>query len=118
MAALKGGLQKNDLLFSLEKYPRNFVDMLARVDCYARVEEAFKAKDGEATKEQSAGKSNKPATEGRPSEARSHSRTPLEHKQSCLLLVDKEALIKGHNRILPRQSSTTMLPSMLQEQKC
>ena len=36
MAALKGGLQKNDLLFSLEKkYPRNFADLLAQAEGYA-----------------------------------------------------------------------------------
>ena len=43
MAALKGGLQKNDLLFSLKKkYPRDFADRLARAEGYARAEEAFK----------------------------------------------------------------------------
>ena len=52
IAALKGGLQKNDLLFSLEKkYPRNFADLLARVEGYARVEEAFKMKDEETARE-------------------------------------------------------------------
>ena len=52
MAALKSGLQKNDLLFFLEKkYPRNFTDLLARVEGYARAEEAFKLKDEEAGKE-------------------------------------------------------------------
>ena len=52
MAALKGGLQKNDLLFSLEKkYPRDFVDLLARAEGYARAEEAFKMKDEETTRE-------------------------------------------------------------------
>ena len=36
MAALKGGLQKNDLLFSLEKkYPRDFADLLAWAEGYA-----------------------------------------------------------------------------------
>ena len=50
MAALKGGLQKNDLLFFLKKkYPKNFADMLARAESYARAEEAFEAKDGEAS---------------------------------------------------------------------
>ena len=49
MAALKGGLQKNDLLFFLKKkYPRNFIDLLARTEGYVRAEEAFKAKDDEA----------------------------------------------------------------------
>ena len=52
MATLKGGLQKNDLLFSLKKkYPRNFADMLAWVEGYARAEEAFKLKDDEAMRE-------------------------------------------------------------------
>ena len=52
MAALKGGFQKNDLLFSLKKkYPRDFADLLARAEGYARAEEAFKLKDEEATKE-------------------------------------------------------------------
>ena len=36
MAALKSDLQKNDLLFFLEKkYPRNFTDLLAQVEGYA-----------------------------------------------------------------------------------
>ena len=53
MIALKGSLQKNDLLFSLEKkYPRDFADLLARAEGYARAEEAFKMKDEEAVKEQ------------------------------------------------------------------
>ena len=40
MAALKGGLQKNDLLFSLKKkYPRDFTDLLARAEGYTRAEE-------------------------------------------------------------------------------
>ena len=53
MAALKGGLQENDLLFSLEKkYPRDFADLLARAEGYARAEEAFKMKDEETMKEQ------------------------------------------------------------------
>ena len=52
MAALKDGLQKNDLFFFLEKkYFRNFVDMPARAEGYARVEEAFKQKDDEAMRE-------------------------------------------------------------------
>ena len=50
MAALKSGLQKNDLLFSLEKKPpRDFADMLARAENYARAEEAFEAKDGKVS---------------------------------------------------------------------
>ena len=52
MAALKSGLQKNDLLFFLEKkYPRDFADLLAWTEGYARAEEAFKLKDEEAVKE-------------------------------------------------------------------
>ncbi|EHA8590342.1 hypothetical protein COCNU_scaffold017266G000020 [Cocos nucifera] len=52
MAALKGGIQKNNLLFSLEKrYPRNFADLLARAEKYARAEEAFKLKDEKALRE-------------------------------------------------------------------
>ena len=52
MVALKGSLQKNDLLFSLEKkYPRNFTDLLARTEGYARAEEAFKMKDEETARE-------------------------------------------------------------------
>ena len=74
MAALKDGLKKNDLLFSLEKkYPKNFAGMMARADGYAWVEEAFKAKDGEAIGEWRAGKPSKPIAEGRPSEAWPHS---------------------------------------------
>ena len=52
MAALKGDLQKNDLLFSLKKkYPRDFADLLARAEGYARAEEAFKMKDEETARE-------------------------------------------------------------------
>ena len=81
MAALKSGLQKNDLLFSLEKkYPRDFADLLARAEGYARAEEAFKLKDEEAAKERQAGDSSKPAVEKGPSEARPRSRTPPGHK--------------------------------------
>ena len=79
MAALKGGLQKNDLLFSLEKkYPRDFADLLARAEGYARAEEAFKMKDEEAARERRAGDSSKPTVEKGKSEARPHSRTPPE----------------------------------------
>ena len=82
MAVLKGGLQKNDLLFSLKKkYPRNFADLLARAEGYARAEEAFKMKDKEAVKERQAGDPSKPAVEKGLSEARSHSRTPSRHKR-------------------------------------
>ena len=64
MAALKGGLQKNDLLFSLKKkYPKDFADLLARAEGYARAEEAFKIKDEETMKERQAGDSSKPAVE-------------------------------------------------------
>ena len=82
MAALKGGLQKNDLLFSLEKkYPRNFADLLAQAEGYVRAEEAFKMKDEEAVKERQAGDSSKPTVEKGSSEARPHSRTPSGHKR-------------------------------------
>ena len=74
MAALKSGLQKNDLLFSQEKkYPKDFTDLLARVEGYVRVEEAFKLKDEEAAKERQTGDSSKPAAEKGLSEARPHS---------------------------------------------
>ena len=81
MVTLKGGLQKNDLLFFLEKkYPRDFADLLARAEGYARTEETFKMKDEEAVKEQQAGDSSKPAVEKGPSETRPCSRTPFGHK--------------------------------------
>ena len=52
MAALKGSLQKNDLLsFLKRKYPKNFADMPARAEGYARTEEVFKLKDNEAARE-------------------------------------------------------------------
>ena len=52
MAALKSGLQKNDLLFFLKKkYPRNFADLLAQAKGYIRAEEAFKMKDEETARE-------------------------------------------------------------------
>ena len=42
MAALKGGLQKNGLRYPLKKtYLKDFVDMLARAEKYARADEAF-----------------------------------------------------------------------------
>ena len=86
MAALKGGLQKNDLLFSLKKkYPRDFADLLARAKGYARAEEAFKIKDEEAAKERQEGDSSKPAAEKGPSEAQPHSRTPFGHKRAQTL---------------------------------
>ena len=81
MAALKSDLQKNDLLFSLKKkYPRDFTDLLARAEGYARAEEAFKLKVEEATKEWPAGGSSKSVVEKGPSEARPCSRTPPGHK--------------------------------------
>lgn len=49
MTALKGGLLKNDLLFFLDKkYLRDFVDMLARAEKYARAEEVFQLWDAES----------------------------------------------------------------------
>ncbi|KAG1365253.1 putative Retrotransposon gag protein [Cocos nucifera] len=70
MAALKGGLQKNDLLFSLEKrYPRDFADLLARAERYARAEEAFKLRDEETLRERLTG-------DREPNEVRPRSRTP------------------------------------------
>ena len=81
MATLKSGLQKNDLLFFLEKkYPRDFTDLLARAEGYARAEKTFKLKDEEAAKERQAGDFGKPAAKKGPSEARPRSRTPSEHK--------------------------------------
>ena len=81
MAALKSGLQKNDLLFSLEKkYLRDFTDLLARAKRYTHVEEAFKLKDEEAIEEQQAGESSKPAADGGLNEVRSCSQTSLERK--------------------------------------
>ena len=83
MAALKGGLQKNDLLFSLEKkYPRNFVDLLARAEGYAQAEEAFKMKDEETARERQVGDSSKPAVEKRSRETRPHSRSPPGHRRA------------------------------------
>ena len=42
MIALKGGLLKNGLQYSLEKiYPHNFTEMLARAEKYALVDEAL-----------------------------------------------------------------------------
>ena len=77
MAALKGGLQKNDLLFSLEKkYPRDFADMLARAESYARAEEAFEAKDNEARDKRRVGRAGRPAEERKRTEAWPRSRTP------------------------------------------
>ena len=74
MAAMKGSLQKNDLLFFLKKkYPRDFADLLARVEGYARAEEAFKLKDEEAAKDRQAGDSSKLAVEKGLSEARPRS---------------------------------------------
>ena len=83
MAVLKGSLQKNDLLFSLEKrYPKDFADLLAWAEGYARAEEAFKLKDEEATREWQAGKSSKPAIKEKLNEVRSCSWTLLEHKRA------------------------------------
>ena len=83
MAALKGSLQKNDLLFSLEKkYPKDFADLLARAKGYTRVEEVFKMKDEETARERQAGDSSKPAVEKGPREARPHSRTPPGRKRA------------------------------------
>ena len=74
MAALKGGLQKNNLLFSLKKkYPINFADLLARAEGYIRVKEAFKMKDEETARERQAENSSKPAVEKGLREARPHS---------------------------------------------
>ena len=83
MAALKGGLQKNDLLYSLEKkYPRDFADLLARAEGYARAEEAFRMKDEETARERQARNSGKLVVEKRPKEARPRSRSPPGHKRA------------------------------------
>ncbi|KAG1363562.1 hypothetical protein COCNU_11G003890 [Cocos nucifera] len=77
MAALKGGLQKNDLLFSLEKkYPRNFADMLARAESYARAEEAFDAKDDEVGGKRRINGPGRSTEERKRIEARPRSWTP------------------------------------------
>ena len=77
MAALKGGLQKNNLLFSLEKkYPRDFADLLARAERYARAEEAFKLKDEELVRK------DRLADEEELGEARLHSQTPYESRRA------------------------------------
>ena len=81
MATLKSSLQKNDLLFSLEKkYPKDFTDLLAQAEGYARAEKAFKLKDEEAAKKRQAGDSSKPTAEKGSSEARPHSQTLPGHK--------------------------------------
>ena len=83
MAALKDGLQKNDLLFFLEKkYPQDFTDMLARAEGYARAQEAFKLKNEEAIRKWRVSESSKPAAVEKSSEAQPHSKTPPEHKQA------------------------------------
>ncbi|KAG1326718.1 putative Retrotransposon gag protein [Cocos nucifera] len=77
MAALKSGLQKNDLLFSLEKkHPRDFADMLARAESYVRAEEAFEAKDGEVGGKRLIGRLDRSTEERKRTEARPRSRTP------------------------------------------
>ena len=82
MAALKSDLQKNDLLFSLKKkYPRDFADLLAQAEGYARAEKAFKLKDEEAAKERQVDDSGKPTAKKGPSEAQPYSRTPPGHKR-------------------------------------
>ena len=74
MAALKGGLQKNNILFFLEKkYPKDFADLLAQTEGYVRAEEAFKMKDKEAAKERQAEDSSKLAVEKGLSEAQPRS---------------------------------------------
>ena len=77
MAALKGSLQKNDLLLFLEKkYPRNFADMLARAESYARAEEAFEAKDGEVSGKRLIDRLDRSTEERKWTKARLRSRTP------------------------------------------
>lgn len=50
MSALMSGLQKNDLKWSLAKtYPKDLVDMLARAEKYAQMEEAFMQEEISAT---------------------------------------------------------------------
>ena len=73
MVVLKDGLQKNDLLFSLKKYPRNFTDILARAEGYAQAEEAFKAKDNEAIGEWRIDEPDESAEEEKSSEVRPRS---------------------------------------------
>ena len=82
MAILKSSLQKNNFLFFLKKkYPRDFANLLARAEGYARAEEAFKMKDEEAAKERQVGDSSKPVVEKGPSDARPRSRSPSRHKR-------------------------------------
>ena len=121
MAALKSGLQKNDLLFSLEKkYPRNFTDLLAQAEGYARAEKVFKLKDEEATKEQQAGDSSKPADEKGPSEAQPRSRTPPGHKRART--PPRACRQRSPDRRVRRSSLPgrfhSYAPSMLQKLKC
>ncbi|KAG1338000.1 hypothetical protein COCNU_04G003060 [Cocos nucifera] len=82
MAALKDSLQKNDLLFSLEKkYPKDFVDLLVQIEGYARTEEAFKLKDEEALEKRRINEYNRPTVDGEPSEVWPCSRTPPERRR-------------------------------------
>ena len=114
MAVLKGGLQKNDLLFSLEKkYPKNFADLLAQAEGYTQVEEAFKLKDEEAKEEWQVSESNN-VMEGRMKF--DHARGPpssVGEPELLLELIVKKAPIEGHDEVLPLKDFTTMSPSML-----
>ena len=63
MTALKGGLQKNDLLFLLEKkFPQDFADTLTRAERYAQAKEVFRQRDANATKECLVGEHSKSST--------------------------------------------------------
>ncbi|XP_014679194.1 PREDICTED: uncharacterized protein LOC106819047 [Priapulus caudatus] len=128
MAALKGGLQKNDLLFSLEKkYPRDFADLLARAEGYVRAEEAFKMKDEETARERQAGDSSKPAVGKRSREAQPRSRSPPGHKRAHTLprVRRQRSLNHGVRRgsppgrfcnYAPLNASKTQVPMEVREQ--
>ena len=114
MATLKDGLQKNDLLFSLKKkYLRDFADLLAWAEGYARAEEAFKMKDDEAAKEWQVGDSSKPAAE--------HVlELSSDTSMSRLLpgLVGREAQIAKFSGALPREDFIATPLSTHQKPKC
>ena len=106
IATLKSGLQKNDLLFSLKKrYPRDFADLLAQAEGYARAKEAFKLKDEEAAKEWQAGDSSKPAAEKGPSELSHVLELPLDASMSKLPpeFVGREVQTAEFDGALPRK---------------
>ena len=93
--------------------------MLAQVEGYTKVEEAFQIKNDEATKEQQAGESSKSVVKKNWVKL-DHTPEPLSSTDELelLRLDNQEAPTEGYVESLPLGGSITTLLLMLQKYKC